>query len=483
MKFYSLVLKLQTRFFKLKYLSRTFFVLFVVSFFNFSSISAQSFENPFNINLDYAVFLDQTKNSYVEIYYGFNKSGLTKIENQEGKKYSEAVIGMTIENSDSIFVNDLWRMPVTIEDSVNIDRIVAITRYVLNPGNYKLLFVIKDVNKMATIDSLAMDIKISSPNIDGITISDIELATQIQRLSQDKKENFVKNKLEVIPNPSATFGVGRSIIYYYVELYNMLNGLDREDYVTFCWVVNSNEEKTIECPLIKRRKKKQFDASVEVGNVNISSLASGIYYLNFGIGSSENEPFITRKKKFYIYNPANMAQSGNKSYDRSEEFQKSEFSRMGDTLIEYEYGLLNYLITSEGKQIYESLDNLEAKRKFIFRIWKSRDTNPETAVNEFRQDFLERVRYANDKFRSFSREGRKTDRGRVYMIFGPPDDVEYFPSTSEYRPYDIWTYYEFEGGVVFIFVDTSGYNEYLLVHSNATGELKNYDWKQQRARL
>src|SRR5512147_3137055 len=79
-----------------------------------------------------------------------------------------------------------------------------------------------------------------------------------------------------------------------------------------------------------------------------------------------------------------------------------------------------YLITDEEKAIFKKLTTAEEKEQFIEQFWARRDPNPLTADNEFKIEHYRRIAYANDNFQS-GKPGWKTDRGRVYILFGKPD--------------------------------------------------------------
>jgi GWxTD domain-containing protein len=93
-------------------------------------------------------------------------------------------------------------------------------------------------------------------------------------------------------------------------------------------------------------------------------------------------------------------------------------------------------------------------------FWRERDPSPDTRENELMQEYYSRVARANQLFGSF-RQGWETDRGEVYIRFGPPDEVERHPYEVGQRPYEIWYYYDIQRR--FIFVDEMGYGEYRLV--------------------
>ncbi|MDI6840586.1 MAG: GWxTD domain-containing protein [bacterium] len=94
-------------------------------------------------------------------------------------------------------------------------------------------------------------------------------------------------------------------------------------------------------------------------------------------------------------------------------------------------------------------------------FWKKRDPSPETERNEFEDEYFKRVDYANENF-SCARKGWKTDRGRVYIKLGPPDEVDSHPFEISQKPYEVWRYYLKK--LEFIFVDEHGFGDYILVY-------------------
>ena len=121
----------------------------------------------------------------------------------------------------------------------------------------------------------------------------------------------------------------------------------------------------------------------------------------------------------------------------------------------------------------------EAKLRFLVTFWKKRDPTPRTAENEFVVEHLRRIRYADDHFGGrASGRGSDTDRGRVYIKYGPPDDIRPFTMMSEEKSYEIWTY-ETRGYYEFVFRDRRGFGIYELVHSTMPGERYNPDWQDE----
>src|SRR5262245_51921737 len=136
-----------------------------------------------------------------------------------------------------------------------------------------------------------------------------------------------------------------------------------------------------------------------------------------------------------------------------------------------------YIITDDEKTAYHRLKTDEEREQFIESFWQRRDLTPDTVENESRDEYYERIAYANEHFAS-GIPGWKTDRGRIYILHGKPDNIESHPSGGTYDrpieegggttstyPFEIWRYRYLEGmgnEISLQFVDTTMSGEYHL---------------------
>ncbi len=135
-----------------------------------------------------------------------------------------------------------------------------------------------------------------------------------------------------------------------------------------------------------------------------------------------------------------------------------------------------YLITDEERDVFNKLTTAEEKEQFIEQFWQRRDPDIRTAANEFKEEHYRRIAYANEWYGAGT-PGWKTDRGRIYIIHGPPDQVERHPAGGPYvrppeegggsttvYPFEKWWYRHMEGlgAVELEFVDPSSTGEYRL---------------------
>ncbi len=134
-----------------------------------------------------------------------------------------------------------------------------------------------------------------------------------------------------------------------------------------------------------------------------------------------------------------------------------------------------YIITQEERDAFKNLQKDDEREHFIEQFWLRRDPTPGTTENEFKEEHYRRIAYANEHFAS-GIPGWKTDRGRFYIMYGPPDEIESHPAGGSYErpidegggststyPFEQWRYRYIEGvgtNVVLEFVDPSNSGEY-----------------------
>jgi GWxTD domain-containing protein len=136
---------------------------------------------------------------------------------------------------------------------------------------------------------------------------------------------------------------------------------------------------------------------------------------------------------------------------------------------------VRWIITDEERAAFKQLSNDEERDQFIEAFWQRRDPTPDTVENEFKEEHYRRIAYANEHFAA-GIPGWKTDRGRMYIIYGAPDEIESHPSGGTYErpmeegggttstyPFEQWRYRYIEDigqEVIIEFVDTCMCGDY-----------------------
>ncbi|MGC8595090.1 MAG: GWxTD domain-containing protein [Candidatus Kryptoniota bacterium] len=442
------------------------------------------------ISYDYASFVYDSTNSYVELYYSFDRNGL-KFSDLNGKHMGGVLMDIALYRLpfDSLVRRSLIQIPVSVEDSsisYSTHNLVGLMAFVLLPGRYRIKVQAVDINDSTNSDSLNGTLDISRFSQTALSSSDIELCSMISSASQppdsnqNEKSIFYKNTLNVIPNPSCIYGAGLPIIYYYVEIYNLLKAEHDTTfpadsfYVVDYRVIDSfgRVHKSSE-----KIKHKFANSAVEVGTINASNLKTGTYTFVFSVRDSGSNAYATTSKRFFVYNPGLGSPVSDSGGEAGASVMSSEFSGMTEAQIDREFQEARYIATSNEISQYNKLSGVESKRAFIYDFWKKRNSNPVSQVNTYRQIYMERVGYANAHFSVGRNEGWNTDRGRVYLLYGPPDEIDRHPNETDSRPYEIWYYNSIEGGVNFVFVDRTGFGDYTLVNSTKRGEIHDDDWQ------
>jgi GWxTD domain-containing protein len=136
-----------------------------------------------------------------------------------------------------------------------------------------------------------------------------------------------------------------------------------------------------------------------------------------------------------------------------------------------------YIITDEERKAFKQFQTDEEREQFVESFWLRRDPTPDTVENEFKEEHYRRIAYANEHYAS-GIPGWKSDRGRIYITFGPADEIESHPSGGSYQrpaaegggttstyPFEDWRYRYIEGignDVIIEFVDPTMTGEYRM---------------------
>ena len=139
---------------------------------------------------------------------------------------------------------------------------------------------------------------------------------------------------------------------------------------------------------------------------------------------------------------------------------------------------VTYIISDEEESVFKSLTSPEEKELFIEQFWRRRDPDLRTAINEFKEEHYRRIAYVNERFYA-GKPGWKTDRGMIYILHGPPHEIESYVTGGNYNrpfnegggqtvvhPMEVWRYRHLEGvgdDIVLEFVDRTYTGTYKLI--------------------
>jgi len=422
---------------------------------------------------DYASFYSSDTNAYLEIYVSVYQGNLRYMQNEKGEQVASFENHVNIIRDDSVYYSYSHKYKNTTRDTSIVSKynqIVDIFKLELPYGDYEARVTITDKNSQLSGEYI-LDISTIRPG-ENIFLSDIELCSQIKRDTAETM--YFKNNLQVMPNPGRVCDILNPLLYFYVELSNLPYSALEPRHYEFEYFITNSEGDTL-----RRKKpsvKKIFGPSLaEVGGMNVMALKKDTYFLNLKLTSLYDNETVKSRRKFYVYKPSkddSVKKGTDELPDISEVY--TDFSK--DDLVE-EFNQAKYIAIPQEIKVFNNLTDEPGMKKFLTEFWRRKDASRGNAPGQLRTNYLNRVAYANEFFRSMGVPGWKTDRGRILLMYGEASEYERNPSTMNTLPYMVWQYYDLEGGVYFIFADLNGFGDYELVHSTYRKELQDPNWQ------
>ena len=427
-------------------------------------------KNFITFDMDYATFRAAQDMVHLEIYLLVSRTEFEFIE-EEGRYKSTHEIDVQLLINDSLIARDSWNRIDRTDDPNSVlptQLLPDFSEFILQSGIYSLIVTYTDKN---TGISGVRQREIVLKDFEGseLLISGLQLATDIKQA--EKEGIFTKYGRDVIPNAASVYGLEIPVLYFYCEIYNFatMEGKELSDYQIEYSVTDLNGKELI-TPNPKVHKK-PGDSSIEMGGLSVISLKSKGYYFRIKVTDLETGSIATRSKKFFVYRPGDMqdlADVYDSNASGTDGYIESIYSEMTLKELDDEWEKMKILAVKEEKTLYDGSDEA-GRRQVLLKYWLAR----EGVIS--RDEFMERANTAKQQW-SGLRPGWRTDRGRVLITYGEPDEKEREPHSINTRPFVIWRYFGLEGGVEFVFVDKQGFSDYELVHSDARNELQDYNW-------
>ncbi len=427
-----------------------------------------------NINfvLDHVSFYSVGEKPYLELYLSINGNSISYAEVKPDLFQANIEVTYLIEKGEKVenFKKFQLNSPeYTLEDFK--PDLMDLKRIPLENGDYTLSVIIKDLIKGNIVEK-----KVSIPTInyteDKISFSQIQLADSYS--ATEEESVFAKNGLEIIPNIAHAYGSDKSLLTFYTEIYNADKSLAADEaYLLEYKVTKENAEEVVaDLRGIKRLKANSTTPFIQV--FDLKDLASDYYTLTINAINRNNEIISSTSTNFFRSNPKFNNYS---AIDASNTFAHSITDK--DELTEYIKTLYPISSSDELQFAYNQLEDsdLEFMQKFFYNFWKVRnELEPEAEwIN-----YYEKVLLVDKEFGYGNIKGYQTERGRVYLQYGPPNSIQDVPYDRDTYPYSIWQYYHLQGFTNRRFIFYSPSMEmlgYEVLHSNVRGEVNNPGWE------
>jgi GWxTD domain-containing protein len=408
--------------------------------------------------------------NYLEVYMQFVSYSVL-YKNEGNGLRSKVLISVEIADTTQTVFSDRYVLesPEAI-DSIQ-DDFYEVLRIQLNPGKYTMKLNLLDVNKEGS------EISGNLP----ITIEDFSKNTKISDIivaefayPSDEQTNFDKSGYHIIPMLSSFYATDSKNLPIYLELYGT-EGIMDSTFLLSYRMINTKDANEMQ-GFSKTFSYKKGPVIPVFESINIEDLSTGNYQLEVRVSRSSNEILAVQTYDFERSNENNsMFTMENLQLDPA--FQASIPT---DSVLYFLESLIPISKPAEIKNIIETLKskNVENARKHLQGYWVI--TSPTNSYESWLK-YKAQVVFVQDIYGNNFQEGFETDRGRVYLKYGAPNQVNARESSPSEYPYEIWTYNKI--GIYsnkrFIFYNPDLVNNaYRLLHSDMLGELKNPAWPQ-----
>ncbi|MCP4685816.1 MAG: GWxTD domain-containing protein [bacterium] len=456
-------------------------LLVLLSFFCWgSSLSAQSENDRLTVYAGATFFNDPELDSVILIEFPFtlnrHEFEFFRPDSSDSRYFARIFAEVILYGVDGLPADSARTyfsavVPSLEEASVEGIKLFNSLVMIVRPGIYSARATVIDAVSKARGEFFYEKIIVEPALKDRISLGGKCLAYDITPAGNDpasEDNRLVKNGLLVLHNPLGIFGVEDTTAFFYGELYNLeYDSLAPSDFELAFKVLD--ESGSVHTDLGQKTTQKSGGTAVIAESFDIAGWPAGRYRLQIIATDLESLQSDTQQVAVTILTPEAVA----------DVFEVEEINDPYDTLgLEVQQRLVRYMLTPVEKEAFESL-NHRGKFNFLAQFWQDHDSDPSTKFNETRKEMHDRYMFANHSFSTSleSADGWRTDRGRIYLTYGPWEDRDDAQAPRVGNPFVVWHYHSLREGSVFVFEDLQGFQDYTLVHSNVEGERYNKDWE------
>lgn len=431
----------------------------------------------FQAYLFYSTFYSPQDGPFIETYFSVVGKSVLFVKTETGKYQGSVEITMMFKQNDIIkdFKKYELRSP-EIDDTSHIDfNFIDQQRFGLPNGDYVFDMLIADKNRDMVPFIVTKNISIDFP-ADSVSISGIELIESFK--TTQTPTILSKSGYDLVPYVSNYFPVNLSKLTFYAEVYNTEKVLGKDEKFLVTYQINSFETGLVIPSFVQYKKETSQPVNVLFSEFNISTLPTGNYNLVIQIRDKNNQLLTSNEVFFQRNNPTiQMNLTDISGIDITNTFVSAITDQ--DTLKEYIRTLCPISSQMELTLATKLLKTgtMVDMQRFFLNFWLTRDNlQPEEAWIKYNNE----VKKANAAFSTVNRKGYATDRGRIFLKYGPPNAIaESYYEPNAY-PYEIWHYYVLndQRNRKFVFYTRElATNDFMLIHSDAIGEINNSQWQ------
>ncbi len=427
--------------------------------------------------LSYSTF-NSPDGPYIETYLSVAANSVKFVKNDKGKFRATINILMTFKQGNDIKAFKKYELNTSeLNDTLDVNfQFIDQQRFAIPNGTYDFEIQLADKNKSAPAlpysQNIAIDFPAGKPSFSGI-----ELVKSFTK--SPAPTVLTKSGYDLVPYTFTFFPEKEAKMTFYCELYDMDKVIAQDQKYLLSYYLESFESNLRLNSYSKVKKENPKAVSVLLSEMSIENLPSGNYNLVVEARNQQNELVASKKMFFQRMNPAaQISLSDLGSTEIANTF--AEQISNADTLREFINSSYPVATGLEKSFIREPLKKADLKtmQQFFYSFWVNRDQkSPELAWKSYK----EQVYKVQVNFGTPIKKGYQTDRGRVYLQYGPPNTRSTQNVEPSNYPYEIWQYYTMSNNQrnrKFVFYSPDMVtSDFILLHSDATGEVNNPRWQ------
>ena len=386
-----------------------------------------------------------------------------------------------IEGKDSIVVHEDERClaSLPVRDTVKGREamiFVDFRRLEVLPGVYEITIIASDTAHTQRNSQMSMQmLEVPATPATEFAFSDAVMLHKVVKTATPTA--FSKNGWDFIPALSGRSFYDADTLKFYAEMYHSTALQQPNGFVVQAQLRQGNTP-IPNCATTLAKMPKVLD--IFSGRFPIEKLATGTYYVDLQAIAYNGQVLAQASTAVFVNNSRAVAPPSVAADDPALAF----LAGATEAKITYHINTLRYISTDVEQSYVQQLTDITQKKNYLLGFWQKRLSGEKT-IEQLYNGHNNAIEYANKQFKASMREGWETDRGRILLKYGIPNNVERFPSETGLVPYETWRYdhLKAQNSVIFVFADLDmATGTYPLIHSNKYGEQANPLWRRELAR-
>lgn len=449
--------------------------LFVLSSTIFANIT---------VYFNYGVFNAGNSKPYLETYLTFSGNTVKFTPAKDGYQASVNVSWKILKGAEIVKASNYNVMSPMVADTLNLPSFIDSQRFSLDNGDYVLELIVKDNANPEKTTTHSEKIKIALKREKKVNSSSIQILESYTKSSTQSV--LTKNGFDLIPYNINYFPKTQNALKFYFETYNLDTVIGNNTKFVYAYYVENSEDFKKQFGLSGFQKQNASKVNALLAQFDIAKLPTGNYNLVIEVKDSLN--IIQSQKKWYFQRQSDarpVAFEEENNIKTIEDF--FNHFQNNDSLKQFIECLWPISATTdrERQQVHIKGKDQTVMRSYLVNYWKEQAADTIDPLKIW-IIYYKQVLEANALLKCGKQKGYYTDRGRVYLQYGKPDQRNQINSEADTYPYEIWQYYRiydkatkrFFTNKKFVFVNFAIADDcYKLIHSEVKGEIYDERWR------